>query len=555
MEKLTPFQVNVLNECIKKKYGGLSLNMGQGKTFLGLSLSKSFNSGNGKSIIVVSKNLVGNWVHELKKFFGDSLPYLVFHQNKIKNIESFKYSDLNASVIIVTPEVLSKFYKKYTIQNKFLGIEQVQVQGGRFVVESVLYNQVNNCFLQTDDGTLGAALYNKEWSSLIVDEGQNHTNIKSGKCQAICSVFSKHRWVMSGTLFNEPRPERILGYYCMINCQSFPRTLPRTEAFIRSKQFKGINNTLVTRTATAVTNENGVVNCNQQIVTHQLSREEQLIYTSMKNILDIIRRKFAMYKYSGDIENMRKFSTYLLSMLTNLRQSIVCPMIVLAKCSLDMIDCHNKSELSTMIYTEMNNLGLKDYLDDPDSVKSSRIKSVISKINQHPNDNITVFTCYRTSIDVMKTFMPTDRKVLTIDGSMSLSKRERTIDEFKLKSDGKGHILFLTYDIGAEGLNLQESNTVILVDLYWNDGKSKQAIARVLRSGQMHDTVNVYVFTSNTGVEKAVFKKQDEKLDIIKEMYSGTIKSKISRIDIHSIIKLIDMHDCVNSLSTKFPGA
>lgn len=275
----------------------------------------------------------------------------------------------------------------------------------------------------------------------------------------------------------------------------------------------------------------------------------------MKNILNIIKKKFNMYKYSRDIENMRRFSTYLLSMLTHLRQSIVCPMIVLAKCSLDIIDSQNKSELSTMIFTEMNTLGLQDYLNNPDSVKSSRITSVLSKINNHPNDNITIFSCHRTSIDILKHFMPSDRKVLTIDGTMSLSKRERIVNEFKSKSTGKGHLLFLTYDIGAEGLNLQESNTVILVDLYWNDGKSKQAIARVLRSGQIHDTVNVYVFTSNTGVEKAVFKKQDEKLDIIKEMYSGTIKSKISRINVHEIIKLIDMHDCVNSLSNKFSSA
>ena len=62
---------------------------------------------------------------------------------------------------------------------------------------------------------------------------------------------------------------------------------------------------------------------------------------------------------------------------------------------------------------------------------------------------------------------------------------------------------------------------------------------RVLRNGQMSDTVNIYIFTSNTGVEKAVLGKQDQKLDILSEMNTGPITSKISRINVKEIIKMI----------------
>ena len=549
MEKLTKFQKDVLKECIQKKSGGLSLNMGQGKTFIGLSMGATFKTGNGKAIVVVSKNLVSNWISELKKFFGDTLSYIVFHQDKLKNIDTFRYNDLKAQIVIVTPEVLSKFYKKYDIEHKFLDVKLVF--NGLFDIPHIVYRKVNKALLENCDGTIGSALYTKEWGSVIIDEGQNHTNIKVSKCQAICSIFSKHRWVMSGTMFNEPKTERILGYYCMINCQTFPRTLPDTEKFIRTNQFKGINQTLVYRPPKQVTNKNGVVKYNQHIISHTLSEPEELLYISMNKILKIIQKKFYLYKNIQDTDNARKYSSYLLAMLGYLRQSIVCPLMVLAKCSLDMIDIEKKSELSAMIYNEFKSLGLEPYLNNVDSVKSSRMKSILEQIDKHQNDNITIFSCYRTSIDILKTYISTDRKVSSIDGSMSISRREAIINEFKIKGD-KGNVLFLTYDIGAEGLNLQESNTVMLLDMYWNDGKSKQAIARVLRNGQKSDIVNIYVFTSNTGVEKAVLGKQDEKIDVINEMNIGPIKSKIKKIDVKEIIKMIDIHDCVSSLSKKY---
>jgi SNF2 family DNA or RNA helicase len=78
-------------------------------------------------------------------------------------------------------------------------------------------------------------------------------------------------------------------------------------------------------------------------------------------------------------------------------------------------------------------------------------------------------------------------------------------------------ILLLTYQVGANGLNLQCSNTVLLLDFWWNTGKINQAIARVLRYGQEAKKINIYYFTSNTGIEKILFDKQQAKLIVAKE--------------------------------------
>ena len=50
--------------------------------------------------------------------------------------------------------------------------------------------------------------------------------------------------------------------------------------------------------------------------------------------------------------------------------------------------------------------------------------------------------------------------------------------------------------------------TAMLIDFYWNSAKTKQAIARIYRYGQTANLVNIYMFISNTGIEKIIMKKQ-----------------------------------------------
>lgn len=139
-------------------------------------------------------------------------------------------------------------------------------------------------------------MYSQEWGSVIVDEGQNHTNIQVAKCKAICSIFTRHRWVMSGTMFNEPKVERLLGYYCMIGDTKFPRSLPAAEKFVRTTAFKEVNVTLVHSAATEIKNKSGVVKCNNQIITHQMTPDEEKFYISMNEVLKIVRKKMEQYK-------------------------------------------------------------------------------------------------------------------------------------------------------------------------------------------------------------------------------------------------------------------
>jgi SNF2 family DNA or RNA helicase len=538
--KLTKFQLDILEECLIKSSGGLSLTMGSGKTILSIVLSLILTELNNKPIlVVVSKTLIETWIFEIKKFFGDKLKYIVLHAEYIKKIREFTLND-DIRLVITTPDFITKYYKEEFISFKF--IKQTIVNEGIFgqhfvnnyLIPSKPYSNIN---------IGGSILYSTEWGCLLVDEVQNYTKISSLRCQGIGSLCALNRWALSGTMFNEPITERILGYYIIINDKTFPRTLPAAEAYIRTPMFKGFSSSLVCRKSNPTFIKPKI---NNVIISHDLSYEEKRLYMSMKNIMLIIKKKVEEFKRVGDTINTRKFGTYLLSIICYLRQCLVCSILPISNVAIDMTNFSNKSELSKFLMKEIENLNIKEWLNDKNSVKSSRMKEALKIIDKHKNENIVIFTCFRTCLDIFTEFLPEDRKVMTIKSTMSSKKRISVLEEFNKEELGK--ILFLTYDIGSEGLNLQVANTVLLLDFYWNDGKTNQSIARVLRYGQLSNEVNIYFFTSNTGIEKALFEKQDLKLQLISELETGNPKTKVSKMKVNQIINIIETEDNIRAL-------
>jgi SNF2 family DNA or RNA helicase len=88
----------------------------------------------------------------------------------------------------------------------------------------------------------------------------------------------------------------------------------------------------------------------------------------------------------------------------------------------------------------------------------------------------------------------------------------------------------------------------LLLDFEWSHGKSEQAIGRVLRYGQESNVVNIYLFSSNTAIEKAIFEKQDVKLNILKELETGSQKSKIVPVKVKDIINILGREENIKIL-------
>ena len=533
--KLTNHQLEVYRECIEKGSGGLSLVMGYGKTLISIvvSLKQKRMVGSSKPILVVcSKTLIESWIHEIKKFFGSELKYEVLHKNYVKDIDNYKVEE-GVSLVLTTPEVLTKAYKKYNIEEKFT-MKEVQNEGrfNQHYIKCYHKDKVNIPFLIKRNGI--ANIFSIKWSVLIVDEVQKYTNINNIRCQAMGAICSHHRWVLSGTMFSEPIIERILGYYVIIQDSSFPNNIPAAKKFVDSHLFKGFDSTIVQRKKNPSFIKPVV---NQQIISHDLTKEEAIVYKSMKTIFNDIEQKKQTSKAMKNNKETSRLTSILLTLFCYLRQALVCPVLPLI---------NKDSNISKKLVHEVQKNELGDWMNNNEvSMKSSRFIEALKVIAMHPTENVVVFSCFRKCLDIFQGFLPNERRVFTLSSDMSSGERFKLLDEF---GASKGNILLLTYDIGAEGLNLQTSNTVVLLDFFWNDGKTQQAIARVLRYGQVAPVVNIYMFTGNTAIEKAMFEKHDSKLTIIDELSKGSATTKISRMKIEDILNIINKEDNLSAI-------
>jgi len=585
--KLNTTQKAILNECLLKENGGISLPMGSGKTIIALVLSlmqsiilsKKHKRDNFPILIIASKSLISGWELEIKKFFDTDLKYEVLHQSTVRvGFDNWELSP-ETQIVLMTPDTLSKAYRESRISDNY--IHQVFIHNA---INEHLGNYVNfyqepyQPFVNYKRG--GGLIYSIKWGCYIIDEVQKYTNFATISSQAISAVSSHHRWVLSGTMFDEPKPERIFGYYLILNRNDLTRNFPAAQKILKSAQFKGVNETLVLRTS-----NNSFIppKVNDQVISHEMNESEKLIYTSFKKILIEVKNKARQARLLNDIDEARKFSSYKLVMIMYLRQAMICPLIPITSISIDASDSKSKSELSTLILDSLKTLNLTEWLNQEESVKSSRIKSVNNVLKKHKHEKVIVFSCFKTFLDLLEyhydneklydntslkddasnfsassngdvsnvsnfsvsnesnfTASSQENKIFRLTSTMSIDRRGQLIDDFKNSNAG---ILLITYDLGAEGLNLQFAATVLLVDFWWNAAKTQQAIARIFRFGQIAKEINIYFFTSNTGIEKILFEKQKAKLQMLEELKYGKMSHKVPTIRMDEVIRLIEISD------------
>ena len=125
---------------------------------------------------------------------------------------------------------------------------------------------------------------------------------------------------------------------------------------------------------------------------------------------------------------------------------------------------------------------------------------------------------------------------------MSAKARGEMVEKFRTEKY-KHAIMLVTFDLGAEGLNLQTCSTIIVLDHWWNQSKTRQALGRVLRQGQLSEFVKMYLLTSNTGIEKAIFLKQSIKSDILEDYKTGSSEKKMTKMTTNDIIRIIELGD------------
>lgn len=544
--QLNDFQKGIFKECITRDSGGLSLPMGSGKTLIALILALHNVKETGLPILILcSKSLIASWEFEIRKFFGEELKYDFVHKGNLKDkMENWTIRE-DIQLVLTTPDNMRIFYTENDVRDEFIREELMQLNHRWHLRQRVLtYISPEKPFLNDLKG--GGVFYSQEWGTIIIDEAQRYTNINTKNCQALCSLYSKKRWVLSGTMFDEPKTNKALGYFKLIDDEIGRRynSVPRFHHHIHSDDFKGFNRTLVQRDSNPAFIPPKV---NKYNITHKLKPEEGRIYKCMKNILVEIKKKADALKREErdnddrNTEQLRKFNAMKLTLIIYMRQVLICSIIPITSMAIDMFDYQKNTELSEIVMKEINKIDITDFLNDENNVKSSRIEKILETIDKHGAEKIVLFSGFKTPVDILQHYIPEDRPTFRMNSKMSSAKRGQLIEDFKNSGNG---VLLLTYQMGAEGLNLQFASTVILTDFWWNCCKTKQAIARVFRYGQIADEINIYTFIANTGIEKIMLEKQRAKRVILNELRTGPMRTEVPKIkNVDDLIELIAVED------------
>ncbi|KDR81689.1 hypothetical protein GALMADRAFT_239813 [Galerina marginata CBS 339.88] len=131
-------------------------------------------------------------------------------------------------------------------------------------------------------------------------------------------------------------------------------------------------------------------------------------------------------------------------------------------------------------------------------------------IHTQTDDKIVLISNYTQTLDLFEKLCRSKKYgFFRLDGTMTISKRQKLVDQFN-DPNGKEFIFLLSSKAGGCGINLIGANRLILFDPDWNPAADQQALARVWRDGQKKECF-VYRFISTGTIEEKIFQRQANK--------------------------------------------
>ncbi|KAG6814482.1 hypothetical protein H0H92_000007 [Tricholoma furcatifolium] len=138
------------------------------------------------------------------------------------------------------------------------------------------------------------------------------------------------------------------------------------------------------------------------------------------------------------------------------------------------------------------------------------LERFLHHIKIHTTDKIVLISNYTQTLDLFEKLCRSKKYgFFRLDGTMSITKRQKLVDQFN-DPEGKEFIFLLSSKAGGCGINLIGANRLILFDPDWNPAADQQALARVWRDGQKKECF-VYRFISTGTIEEKIFQRQANK--------------------------------------------
>lgn len=155
--------------------------------------------------------------------------------------------------------------------------------------------------------------------------------------------------------------------------------------------------------------------------------------------------------------------------------------------------------------------------DKNSNVTSIKINFLVEQIEEilSEGNQAIIFSQFTTYLDIIqKIFNKRSWKMVRIDGSQNVKKRQEQVDLFQEK---KAPLFLISLKAGGVGLNLTAASYVFIMDPWWNPAVESQAIDRAHRIGQTNN-ITVYRPIIKGTVEEKVLELQQMKKQLFQEL-------------------------------------
>jgi len=141
-------------------------------------------------------------------------------------------------------------------------------------------------------------------------------------------------------------------------------------------------------------------------------------------------------------------------------------------------------------------------------------RQVARLLLKDPREKLIIFSFYRGTIAYLERRLQADGfSTISLMGGMRKDK-DRILDDF---ASPEGPNIFISSEVGAEGIDLQFCHTIINYDLPWNPMKLEQRIGRIDRIGQESEKIYIYNMTCLDTIEDQVLIRLYDRIQIFKE--------------------------------------
>lgn len=178
---------------------------------------------------------------------------------------------------------------------------------------------------------------------------------------------------------------------------------------------------------------------------------------------------------------------------------------------------------------------------DAESGESSKMEALKLAVDNlvGKEDKLIIFSQYVETLKQISANLKDKIAHEIYHGGLSENARNLIIERFR-SGEGPKAIL-MSLKAGGIGLNLQEANTVVLFDRWWNPALEDQAINRAHRFNRK-TVLQVLRFTVVDSIEERIVRILSEKKILFEQYVNQADIAIIPKIDLSDLMKIVDLH-------------